>query len=213
MTRTVTSQTVWSTRSNRASRRSSVTFMRSNTWITTIPSSMPTASMMPNHTTGSNDTNVGKVKLVSRCACQSRSNPSLEAPAAAAMPRNISSTGLARTWRMLEPATRVIAPSGSRTAFGERWNPVSGMTSARTSPEHDGQPAAEHDRQAEVDRRQADAHAEPDESGHAADLRAAQKQRPDALLADLVRDPRLRGPAQERLADAANHLREHDRAE
>ena len=179
---------------------------------TAIESRIVPAPKTPNQTTGSSPPSEGSPMSRMKCACQSRSKPSLHIPANAAMPRIARSAGRARTRRA--PCARRMASSGRTThappAAAAR-TPVSGIARAKKSASRIvPAPATTIGRRRSIDR-EADAGADAGERGDAPDLGAAQVDAGEALLADLVREPGVEGAARERVAEAPERVRGEDR--
>ena len=169
------------------------------------------APKTPNQTTGSSPPSEGSPTSRMKCACQSRSKPSLHIPANAAMPRIASSAGRARTRRAPCAPVWLIWANDPRSSRGSGANPVSGIARAKKSGEQDRAGSRDDDRQAQVDDREADARADPRQRGDAPDLGAAQVDAGEPLAADLVREPRVERAARERVPEAPERVRGKDR--
>ncbi len=142
------------------------------------------------------------------CRSASRSNPSVEAPWRAAVPRISSSAGCSRIART--PSRNVAINEWWRrcpSSLTGRTNRSSGMTSDQRECEQQESGAGHDDRQREVHGREPDPGEDPDERGRVPELVPADVERSRRLLPDLIGEPRDVGTALERGEDPPDDLR------
>ena len=178
-----------------------------------IPSSSDVTLRMPNQVRSDHPPKAGKCTSFRYLACHRRSNGSLAAPASAAATASSTSARL----RLIAPkpfrAVVRIAVHVSRSPGRHPGESGLGHHEDQPDAERDLQQAADDDRHPEVDVREADRGDDRGQRGDLPELLRAEERRRERVLTDLTREPCLGRAARERVRDAPQDLRGHDRAD